>query len=112
MCSYAGGVKLVTCCLLAGFKVLQTSQFMVQDAVHMADRLKHIISDFPLLAVVDMGCEVTHLALSCDDLTLAVATADTGNNFLHAYDVRNFESKVCYSVSMFKLLLFTMFTFS
>lgn len=73
---------------------MRTKDFLLQDQTHTADRLTHIITDFPVLATVDTGYPVTHLAVSCDDLTLAVAVSDRNNPIILQYDVREFASQV------------------
>jgi len=76
----------------SGFKAIRTREFLQQDQAHSSDRLTHVVNDIPVLATVNAGSTpLTHLALSCDDLTLATASED-GN--IHLYDVRNFASQV------------------
>ena len=66
---------------------------LAQD--HSVDRLQHVVTDFPVLASVTVQGTVSHIALSCDDLTLGVATAQSDLLFLNVYDVRAFASQVC-----------------
>ncbi|XP_060570382.1 nuclear pore complex protein Nup214-like [Ruditapes philippinarum] len=77
-----------------GFKVLKTSEFYVQDEKHASDRLKHIITDFPLLADVNIGYEVTHIQLNADESTLAVAITRPEHVVVYLYDVTSFGGQV------------------
>ncbi|XP_053380901.1 nuclear pore complex protein Nup214-like isoform X2 [Mercenaria mercenaria] len=82
-----------------GFKVLRTSDFVVFDQRHSSDRLKHIITDFPVLADVNIGYQVTHIQLSADELTLAVAITRPEHAVVYLYDVCNFAAQVSGTVA-------------
>lgn len=66
---------------------------LAQD--HTVDRLQHVVTDFPELASVTVKGDISHIALSSDDLTLAVATTQPDISFLNFYDVRAFAAQVC-----------------
>ena len=79
---------------LSGYKVLKTSDFYVHDEKHASDRLKYIVTDFPVLADVNIGYEVTHMQLNADDSTLAVAISRPEHVVVYLYDVSNFGGQV------------------
>ena len=74
--------------------MLKTEDFNSLSQAHTGDRLQHIIQDFPLVAKVTTGAPVGGITLSCDDLTLAVVTAQSDIGFLYFYDVRAFAGQV------------------
>ena len=74
--------------------MLKTEDFNSLSQAHTGDRLQHIILDFPLVAKVTTGAPVGGITLSCDDLTLAVVTAQSDIGFLYFYDVRAFAGQV------------------
>ena len=76
--------------------MFKTEDFSRQAQDHTVDRLQHVVTDFPVLALVTVGGTVSHITLSCDDLTLAVAVAQPDVSVLHFYDVRAFANQVCY----------------
>ncbi|XP_052223652.1 nuclear pore complex protein Nup214-like isoform X3 [Dreissena polymorpha] len=84
-----------------GFSVYRNQHFLDKDKEHSIDRLNHIVTDCPSLARVDVGQEVSHVALSCDDFTIAIATTSQLGVTIHLYDIRNFAQKVTGNVSPF-----------
>ncbi|XP_048244859.1 nuclear pore complex protein Nup214-like isoform X2 [Haliotis rufescens] len=82
-----------------GFKVLKTADICHVDGVNARDRSTAVISDFPFWSSVTMTNPISHLALSCDELTLVVVMKECGNLMLCMYDVRQFAVKTDSSVA-------------
>ena len=72
----------------------KTRDFILKDSAHQSDRLGHVITDFPVLALIDTGHPITHVAVSCDGLTLAVAVSLQNQPLIFQYDVQEFATQV------------------
>ncbi|XP_041368937.1 nuclear pore complex protein Nup214-like isoform X2 [Gigantopelta aegis] len=77
----------------SGFRVIKTNTILLLDQEHAKDRSSHIIEDFPVWCTVELSAHVSHLALSCDELTLIVAVKECANLILLAYDLRGFANQ-------------------
>ncbi|KAJ8305501.1 hypothetical protein KUTeg_016046 [Tegillarca granosa] len=55
-----------------GLKVIETAQLSLIDDKHASDRTTTIVEKFPVKAVAELPAPTSYIALSCDDLTLAV----------------------------------------
>ncbi|XP_067662377.1 nuclear pore complex protein Nup214-like isoform X2 [Haliotis asinina] len=82
-----------------GFKVVKTADICHIDGVNARDRSTAIISDFPFWSTVTLTNPISHLSLSCDELTLVVVMKECGNLMLCMYDVRQFAVKTDSSVA-------------
>lgn len=84
-----------------GFKVLRQDQ--LSQKLGEVDKIATIVEDFDFLSAINTGSEPTHIALSADDLNLAVCVLKNGIPFAYMYDVRSFAEKVGVAVNFFQL---------
>ncbi|KAJ8300435.1 hypothetical protein KUTeg_021954 [Tegillarca granosa] len=73
-----------------GLKVIETAQLSLIDDKHASDRTTTIVEKFPVKAVAELPAPTSYIALSCDDLTLAVIVCESENVHALMYDVRVF----------------------
>ncbi|XP_078324262.1 uncharacterized protein LOC111123666 [Crassostrea virginica] len=99
---FQGATNLVACsskyCLTflgttSGFKVIETSVLTDIDNRHASERTTLIVSDPPFRVSVQVEGAVSHLSLSCDELTLAVVVTLDGIVQIYVYDVRGFTNQ-------------------
>ncbi|XP_013420263.1 nuclear pore complex protein Nup214 isoform X2 [Lingula anatina] len=74
-----------------GFKVIKTIDLINADA-NESDKNK-VVTDLPMWTVVSTESAPTHLALSNDDMTLAVCVEREGLPLVLLYDIRVFAEK-------------------
>lgn len=85
--------------LFVGFKVIETSVLTDIDNRHASERTTLIVSDPPFRVSVQVEGAVSHLSLSCDELTLAVVVTLDGIVQIYVYDVRGFTNQVGFFLS-------------
>uniref|UniRef100_K1QHM0 Nucleoporin Nup159/Nup146 N-terminal domain-containing protein n=1 Tax=Magallana gigas TaxID=29159 RepID=K1QHM0_MAGGI len=76
-----------------GFKVIKTSDVTDIDIRHAAERTTLIVADPPIRTSVQVEGTVSHLCLSCDELTLAVVVTCNGIIQIYIYDVKGFANQ-------------------
>ena len=64
------------------------------DNQHSKDRMTHIIDDFPIWKDIRTEGVVSHLCISCDDLTLAVVVLESQGTSAYVYDIRLLAEQV------------------
>ncbi|ESO98723.1 hypothetical protein LOTGIDRAFT_114119 [Lottia gigantea] len=75
-----------------GLKVIDTQELIKLNKEHATDKSVSTISNVPLRTIIPFTDKISHLVISCDDLTLAVACSSNGNVILYMYDVRGFAN--------------------
>ncbi|XP_061164434.1 nuclear pore complex protein Nup214-like [Saccostrea echinata] len=71
-----------------GFKVIKTSDLTDIDNRHASERTTLVVPDPPFRASIPVEGTVSHLCLSCDELTLAVVVSLDSVVQIYMYDVR------------------------
>lgn len=79
---------------IAGFKVIKTAELTNVDIRHASERTKLIVTDPPLQASVLVEGIMSHVCLSCDELTLAAVVTLDGIVQIYMYDVHGFATQV------------------
>ena len=98
--------------IFPGFKFITTASIFIK-AKDVKKPTSTIVEDLPL-ADVKLGTTPSHLAVSADDLTLAVCIIKNNNAYALMYDIRSVGAKVkncmvkqLYSTVNYKELLIT-----
>ncbi|XP_048774745.2 nuclear pore complex protein Nup214-like [Ostrea edulis] len=76
-----------------GFKVIKTAELTSVDIRHASERTKLIVTDPPLQASVLVEGVMSHVCLSCDELTLAAVVTLDGIVQIYMYDVHGFATQ-------------------
>lgn len=73
------------------------------DNRHAAERTTLIVADPQIRASVQVEGTISHLCLSCDELTLAVVVTCDGIIQIYVYDVKGFANQVWQAKPYFKI---------